>query len=759
MVDTALPDSDLMLEGDSQQIDPMREIDEFWLRRARESWNQSDSWFDTALRPRMERNLSHFKNQHASGSKYLSDAYQKRSKMFRPKTRSAIRKFAANAVRAFFATSDLVSCEAIMEDVEEDRLAAEIHENLLNYRLKESLPWYQITLAAVTECAINGIVISKQFWDYQEETRETQRIEKDSMGRIKAKVMESTFVKHDRPMCRIIPIENIRISPSADWLDPMGTTPFIIEERPYYLADLQQRMESSPIIPYRDVKAETLRRGTRSNYDSLRSKREGSHDRYNDLFSALGNDHDTIWVRECIVNEGGMDWYYETIGDSILLSDPIPLSRVSKIGRGYRMGRLEIEPHTLVPFGLSDLAESIQAETNELANSRIDNIKHAMNGRYLVRRGSQTDIRSLMRGIPGSVTYTQNPAGDVKDFRPPDVTQSSYEEQDRLNLDMDDLLGSFSQSTVQSNRALNETVGGMNMLKESANELPEMQIRNFSETWYEPVLNDMRDLNAHYESDKRIIEMMGEKVGKGINDTFRMIGRPAKVTVNVGFNNTNPLLRIERLKVGMSTMESLVPGTLQKADAKEIANEVFGALGYKDGHRFLPALSDEEVDPKIQQMEQQIAQLTQQLETQQFKEQTKIQVAQINAQNRLQLEQMKQQHSGFVEELRARVKQIDQSIAQEKNEITKRELWMQREALSHTIASEERRMQMEEARFEKEMSEPLPEETGSQNLVQSLRDPSSGAPIDPVDTTAEVSDNMAGVIARGDYGNIPGKEG
>jgi len=743
----------------SEQIDPMDEVDGYWLRLQRESWSQADDWFETTIRHRMEKNLSHYKNLHAAGSKYNREEYRKRSRLFRPKTRTAIRKMAAKAVRAFFATDDAMSCEPANARDDEDVLAAKIHEEVLNYRLRNSVPWYQITVAALTDCAINGVVVSKQFWDYEEETREISEVIPTAEG-VKQVRRTATYVKHDRPMTRLVPFENIRISPSADWLDPFGTTPFIIEQRPYYVADLERRMERSRLIPYRDISREILIRGKEVQYDSVRSKREESHDRFSETFAGHTREYDTVWVRECIINVDGMDWYFETVGDAVLLSDPVPLSRVSKIGRAYRMGRLEIEPHTLNPYGLADLAESIQEEANEVANTRIDNVKHAMSGRYFVRRGSQTDIRTLMRGIPGSVTYTQNPGADIKEYRPPDVTRSSYEEQDRLNLDMDDLLGSFSQSTVQSNRAMNETVGGMNMLRESAEELPEMQVRNFTETWYEPVLRDMMSLEAHYETDKNILSLVGEKYAQNLGDTFRAIGRPAKLTVNVGFGNLNPLMRIERLRVGLSTIESFIPGTLASADVKEIAGEVFGALGFKDGARFLPSLAeDKEVDPLVEQLQRQVQEMQQQLQTQMFKEETKIKVAEINAQNRKEIEAMKQQSTQFVEQLRAQIKQIDQQLAQEQNEIKKRELWMQREALSHTIQEAERRMTMEEARFEQEMTQPLPEEGGEDQLVESLRTPSSGTPIDPRDSTAEISDNQAGVISRGEYGAIPGKEG
>lgn len=760
MPETDYDQSANLEDGFTDAINPGELVDERWLSLQRNAWHQSDDWFNTVFRRRLEKNLAHYKSQHAPGSKYNREEFRKRSRMFRPKTRTAIRKFVASGIRAFFSTIDVMTCEPTKPQDPESNLAATIHEEVLNWRLTNSVPWYKIVVAALTEVGINGVVFSKSYWDYEEEEQEITRTVRGPNG-VKSHREFVTYVKNDRPNVRLVPLENIRISPSADWMDPIASTPYIIEERPYYISDLLHRMDTSKMIPYRrNIEPKEIRKGERLDFDSLRSAREDSYDRYAETFGSDDEEFGIVWVRECIVKQDGMDWYYETVGDNLLISDPIPLSRISKIGRGYRMGNIEIEPHTLHPAGTSDLAEAIQTEANEVVNTRLDNVKLSMTGRFIVRRGSQTDIRSLMRNIPGSVTYSQN-TNDVREFRAPEVSRSSYEEQDRLNLDMDDLLGSFSQSTVQSNRALNETVGGMNMLRESANEIPEMQIRNFSETWYEPTLRDLLKLEANYESDKNVIELAGDKVGKNLNDTFRIMQRPAKVTVNVGFGNTHPLMRLEKLKMGLSTIEALVPGTLGKADAKEISNEVFGALGYKDGSRFLPMLAEEdEQDPRITQLEEQVAQLTQKIEMEQVKEQTKIQIAQLNQEGKERIEAMRQQHQMRMEQLKAMLKQTDQAIAQEQNEIRKRELWMQREALSHTIEQAEQNMEMEQMRFAKELGEPAPEGE-NQQLVEDLRDPSSGTPIESSgsDPIVEASDDMAGVISRGDYGNIPGAEG
>jgi hypothetical protein len=134
-----------------------------------------------------------------------------------------------------------------------------------------------------------------------------------------------------------------------------------------------------------------------------------------------------------------------------------------------------------------------------------------MNKRYFAKRSAMVDLRSLQRNVPSSVTMMNDPEGDVKVVETKDVTRSAYEEQDRLNLDFDDLAGSFSQASVQANRKLNETVGGMNILTKDASQLTAYQLRTLVETWVEPVLRQVVQLIQRYEDDPAVLSLAGKK--------------------------------------------------------------------------------------------------------------------------------------------------------------------------------------------------------------------------------------------------------
>ena len=64
---------------------------------------------DANLRNDWEQNIRAFNSEHPKGSKYSSDNYKNRSKVFRPKTRASVRKNEAECAAAFFSTKDMVN--------------------------------------------------------------------------------------------------------------------------------------------------------------------------------------------------------------------------------------------------------------------------------------------------------------------------------------------------------------------------------------------------------------------------------------------------------------------------------------------------------------------------------------------------------------------------------------------------------------------------------------------------------------------------
>ena len=727
---------------------PDRDYEDTVITLSRESFSSSKSWWDSSIRAQIERNLRAYNSRHPPGSKYFTEQYRKKSKLFRPKTRTAIRKSSASVAKAFFSSSDVVHCSPVNDADKQQVLAAEVHMALVNFRLDQKhTHWYQTVIGASTDADTTGVCITKQDWRFT--TRKTQYKETylDEMGGEFEQVVEEEEPLEDRPEITNIPIENLRFDPACDWRDPINTSPYLIELVPMYIdaiQELQQRINPLTGKPhYKPVVKGMLAASIHQDWDSVRKAREGERiDKYDN--DTMVRAHQSVWVHKHIMRIGGKDYCWDTIGSEILLSDMQPLEERYLTGnRPYVMGYSNIEPHKIYPAGKPELIDGLQEETNDIANLRLDNVKLALNKRYFAKRGAGIDIRSLVRNVAGSVTMMGNPATDVKIQETRDVTGSSYEEQDRINIDIDDLLGDFNSGSVQSNQSLNKTVGGMEMMGASANIVTEFDIRTFAETWYEPVMRQLVELEAAYETDAAVLMVAGNRIkAKGIEDVLSVITQPVRVKVNVGFDATNPEKRIQRLAYGMGAIAEFAPDLVQKVDGAELVKEVFGALGYSDGTRFWPHLGDTEENPRIAELESQVQQLMQVIESKQAEKQVEVQgkLAQtdMQIQGKLAERQMiieAQQMlaaadgnlKGAIEQMKDRLAQIDGMVKVELSRIKRQELFLQREALSHEIQEADRRYQLEKE------GKSLPE-GGAMNLP---------------------GEDKAGVITRDRYGMVP----
>lgn len=758
-----------------------------WLNMARDNYNVAKNYFDISIRRRIEDNLAHAYSRHASGSKYYDPAYDKRSKYFRPKTRSMMRKQEAACALAFFSTMDVVNCQPEDNDNANQVMAASIHTELLNYRLRKSIPWYKTLLGAHWDAQTQGVVISCQEWRYKESAIIEDEVDESEMPTGKSR--SKPVITHDMPWVRLCPVENILLHPSCDWVDPINSSPYLIEMIPFFANELAERIRDARSygsqVPYiREFTEQELLSGASeqdNTASSLRMQRENTRlDRFSQV--QQGQKFRPVWVHRNIVRIGGLDYVYETLGTTLLLSNPVPIEEVFGLKRRpYVMGQTTIEAHRPYPAGGVEMVRPTQEVMNALQNQREDNIQLALNMRYVVKRGQQVDIRSLMRSTPGSITQATDPVGDIRLMETKDVTSSSYQEQDRLNLDFDDLSGQFTQSTVGAARNLNERVKGMELMGNGADMVTELSLRTLSETWATPVLSQLVELEQAFETDAVVLGIVGARTSTGTwEQTFRLITEPVNVQVSVGFGNTDPMMRIQRLSVAAATINQLAPTVAQGADQNEFAREVMGSLGYQDGARFFPALKQGNEDPQVAALNKQIQDLQQQLQAAQQDGQTKIQIAQIKADSDQKIAQIRatsaenialgrQAAEHYVAGLQGQIKQVDQQIMREKNVIAQGQLLLEREALSNAIMQADREFDLKVATTPAiPTMQQAPLETPQvsaedQPFIERLQSPGSGV-VNIMHAQEGKQPKLpgndpAGVIQRGRFGAIPGKAG
>lgn len=587
--------------------------DRDWLSLARVSFEHSTDFMNANIRVDWEKSLDHFNSKHAAGSKYLSQEYKHRSKLFRPKTRAVLRRHEAAAAASFFSTQDVVNIAATDDSDPRQLAAAEVMNGVVNYRLTKTIPWFRILMGGYQTANIQGIVVSKQFWEYEEreETILAPVIDPFSGGPVVdpetgMPAMETrTITKpvRDEPVLQLMPPENVRIHEGADWLAPIDSSPFLIVMHPMFVGEVKARIASGEWI---EVDESALRAALVDETSSIREKREG-YDRIdnNDGATEPVQDHELVWVHENFIrDENGDDQHYWTLETKAMLSDPKPVTEVyphlDEGERPYVMGYGNLEAFRIYPSSKVQQLHDLQVKANEVENLRLDNVKFALHPMVRVKASKTVDMKALSLAIPGKVQAFGDPANDVVYDRPPEVTQSSYAEQDRVNMDFDELAGSFSSTSVSSNRQIGETAAGMGMMSNAANALTEYDLRVFSETWVEPVLKQLVKMEQHYETDATVL-LVASKAAQTLQQmgidpmSGDVLQGDLTVTVNVGIGSTDPVARMARfsqaLQGSIGLMNTLAPmfGPMvaQSPGYEAVTKELFGMAGYKDGARFL----------------------------------------------------------------------------------------------------------------------------------------------------------------------------
>ncbi len=692
-------EDDETLESPAEEAAEVNEMDDVdWVALAKDAYDSSTDFFDSSIRPGLDKNLSHFASRHAPGSKYYSEQYKYRAKGFRPKTRAMVTKAEAVIAKALFATQDVLSVMPENMADEAQQVSAEIAQALTNYRLQNSVPWFLVSVGAFQDCEVAGICISHQFWRYEE------RVVVDIDGNTITEIIK------DQPDIELRPLENIRFSPAADWRDVMGTTPYIVDKIPMDMGSVMEKVRSGVFLDL--TEAEIISAGRREqDEESTRSTRESKREDAHDIDYATG-EFDTVWVHRNIIRHIGRDWLFYTLNTERLLSEPVPLEEeyphLRPGVRPYVAGYTSFEAHKVYPTSPVGQVASLQQEANDINNQRRDNVALVLNRRYYARRNSVVDYSSLMNNVPGSITLMDNPDTDVRVEAPPEITGSAYQEQDRINLDFDELAGTFSTSSVSSNRQLNETVGGMEMLRGQSSDIEELRTRIFAETWLEPVLKQVVQLEQYFERDPAILKLVGDKIQLwqryGVDEvTDRMLQGSMSVRVNIGFGATDPRQKIDKLVMSLDALGKFFPQMIATANGVEVAKDIFGAHGYRGIERYFPQMLQQQPDPEKEQMKQQIQEMQQILQSKQLETQAKTQVAEIQAtsaiqkeqlrgQTELQAQQLKNEGLAMQEQVKAQLqrdlqqqelelKGLDRKLAAEVNEIKRGQLINQRNAL------------------------------------------------------------------------------
>jgi hypothetical protein len=111
------------------------------------------------------------------------------------------------------------------------------------------------------------------------------------------------------------------------------------------------------------------------------------------------------------------------------------------------------------------------------------------------------------------------------------------------------------------------------------------------------VLRQLVRLEQMYETDATVLAVaakstpLWQRFGVDVV-TDELLQENLSVCINVGMGNTDPVKRVQKLTFGVSQVAQL-PDMARRMKSMEIANEIFGSLGYKDASRFF--MNDQEL--------------------------------------------------------------------------------------------------------------------------------------------------------------------
>lgn len=562
-------------EDEDDEEEHRREGAPDWEARARDAYRFSTTYMDSNFRQQLDDSLRAFNNQHPGDSKYNKESFQKRSRLFVPITRTVIRKNEAAACKAFFSNQDLTSIQAMNESEPKQVLSAAIMKELIQYRLTHTIPWFRALIGGLQDAQAQGACVYHIHWRYN--TR------KDARG--------TEVLSKDEPCVDLKPLENFRFDPSANWMDPVNTSPYWIEMVPMYVGDIKTKMDK-PDPKGRQWKhySEQEILTTENPDDSTRSARLGNQQDPSQEKRTI-SDYDIAWVQHHIHRWDNCDWEFWTLNNGKLLTEPELLEKTVFHGqRPYVMGLAMLETHKVLPTSVPTLVKPLQDAINGIENQRNDNVLLCLNKRFKVKRGTNVDTGALLRNVAGGITMLDN-MEDLEEMASQDVTASSYQEEDRKRQAFDDLVGNFNPLQLHQPGAVRESGASIRMLEGPASQMTEYMLVTFAITGLIPVLRQLVLLEQHYETDATIMAIAGQKAQVlqkfGIDKvTDEMLDHELTTNINVGMGSTDPAAKLARFVYAVDAFAKICAKPPPGVNLAEVWKEICALSGYQDGERF-----------------------------------------------------------------------------------------------------------------------------------------------------------------------------
>lgn len=173
----------------------------------------------------------------------------------------------------------------------------------------------------------------------------------------------------------------------------------------------------------------------------------------------------------------------------------------------FIMARYVPVQHELYGIGIPEIAESLQEELNDVRNQRMDNVNLVINRMFIANKYADIDFDSLI-SYPGNVILT-NDINAIKDLSTPDVTQSSYREEENIKRDMDSATGEFPYSAGEPPQR-RETATGIVKLQQASNIRFDTVVKMLEFTVLRSIAKMFLWLDYHFLDPDEFANIVGE---------------------------------------------------------------------------------------------------------------------------------------------------------------------------------------------------------------------------------------------------------
>lgn len=377
-----------------------------------------------------------------------------------------------------------------------------------------------------------------------------------------------------------------------------------------------------------------------------------------------------VWVTECYLridyNGDGISEWRKVVrcGGTILENvecDGPPFVSITPI----------LLPHRFFGLCPADQAIEVQKLKTSLLRATLDGLYHSVNGRTYAIDG-QVNLDDLLTSRPGGVVRIKSAGavGPLMEGRADlGAAQSMLEYAETMR---ENRTGWTRYSQGMNADALNQTLGGMNIITNRGDMRVEMIARVFAETGFRDLFVRVLKLISEYQDKTKMARVTGE----WFDIDPREWSTQFDFTVNTGLGSNNKDQILAHLSVLAQAQEKVLP--LGLAGPKELYNaakKLCETLGFKNPESYFkdpsksppppPPPNPEALKAQAQaQIEQGKAQATMQIE--QAKIQAQMQLAEMQAQVQQQTELAAQQAQQAQVEAQA---QVDMQVAMHKAQL------------------------------------------------------------------------------------------